>query len=292
MILHIKAIGAIDIPKMDLFGKADPYLKITDSKSKKTYQTHYCKQTYSPIWNEEFHIPVENDPEEFIHISLIDWDPFPRHDLVSTRDFPISNFKLGVVTDNFYDFYPAENVKKPGKVHLVFHLSLPDQKPFVNTKQSLSQLPTTTFSEETLRNAFNEIDQDHNGSIDFTETQDFLEKVGINSIFARLAFEICGKSIDSPIKFEEFEPFYKALNDLQQDKMSIYRYLFNKFDTDKNGFLDTKEVVHFLSFFGCDDWDQWDEDDAIRFIDNHDSNHDGKLCFRELCDLIDDELPK
>lgn len=292
MILHIKAVGAIDIPKMDTFGKADPYLKITDNKSQKTYKTSYCKQTYTPIWDEEFHIPVENNAEDFIHFSLIDWDPFPKHDLISTRDFPISSFEIGRVTDNFYDFFPANKVKKPGKVHLVFHLALPDQKPFENTKKTLHSLPTVKFAkeqQENLQEAFDEIDQDHSGSIDLTETKGFLEKIGINSCFAPLAFEICGKKLDSSIKFDEFKPFYEALNNMNNDKLCIYRILFDKFDADHSGFLDKSEVVKLLCFFGGDDWD---EDDAERFIENHDTNNDGQLDFEELCELIEDEMPR
>lgn len=95
--------------------------------------------------------------------------------------------------------------------------------------------------------------------------------------------------MDSSIKFDEFKPFYDAVNELQRDQSSIYRYLFDKFDTDHSGFLDKSEVVHLLYFFGGDDWN---EDDAERFIDNHDEDHDGKLNFDELCNLLDDEMPK
>lgn len=292
MILHIKAVGAINIPKMDLFGKADPYLKISYSRSDKIYKTSYCKQTFSPNWNEEFHIPVESNPESVLHFELVDWDPLPKHDLISTRDFLITSFEVGQITDDWFDFNAAAKVPKPGKVHLVFHLALPDQQPFVQAEKKLCRLPSVNFEPDQyqeLKEAFDEIDEDKSGNINLTETKLFLEKTGINSSFAPLAFEICDKSLDSSIKFDEFKPFYDAINELQRDQSSIYRYLFDKFDTDHSGFLDKSEVVHLLYFFGGDDWN---EDDAERFIDNHDEDHDGKLNFDELCNLLDDEMPK
>ncbi|KAK8892468.1 Protein Aster-C [Tritrichomonas musculus] len=293
MILHIKVVAATDIPKMDVIGKADPYLTIKYNKSKKEMKTSYCKQTYSPIWNEEFHVPVDIDG--LIHMELFDWDKVTKDDLISTKDFPINTFQEGKISDDWYEFVPEPKIKKPGKVHLVFHLASKDQTPFVKNSQSktknnfymLKPKLVTDEQYEFLLEAFNEIDEDHNGNINLSETKNFLEKIGVNHVFAPLAFEICDKNQNSTITFDEFRPFYKLLGDIEKDRSTIYKVLFDKFDSDKNGYLDKKEVVRLLFFFGGDDWN---EDDAIRFIDNHDTNNDGKLNFNELCNLIEDEI--
>lgn len=294
MKLHIKAIGANEVPKMDVFGKADPYLIINYSKTEKPLQSTICYKTFSPIWNEEFHISVKND--DVVHFELMDFDKMKADDVISTRDFPISSFKLGKVVDDWYDFYPAKGVPKPGKVHLVFHLAKEGDKPFVHSEPEakskniyykIKHQSFTPAQMEQLKECFEEIDEDHNGSITLEETKSFLEKIGINHVFASLAFEICNKKPTDSITFEEFGPFYKLLDDIDNDNSVVYRTLFKNIDEDNNGYLDKQEVVKLLQFFGGDDWD---EDDAERFIENHDKNGDGKLSFEEVAEMIDDEL--
>lgn len=293
MILHIKVIGANGIPKMDICGKADPYIVINYSKTKKPLKTEIKKKTFTPVWNEKFEIPVnENDA---IHFEMIDYDRFKSDDLISTRDFPIAQFKLGKVTDDWYDFFPAKKVKEGGRVHLVFHLANKGDKPFTNTlpraktkniSYKIKHMAFTPAQLEQLKESFDEIDTDNSGSISLEETKNFMEKIGINHIFAPLAFDICNKDPKDEITFEEFGPFYKLLDELGQDPSCIYRSLFDKLDEDNSGYLEKKEVLKLLYFFGGD---EWDEDDAERFIEKHDTNGDGKLDFNEVCQMIDDE---
>lgn len=290
MILHVKAIGAVDIPKMDIIGKADPFLVLTYNKTNQKFKTKVIRKTYSPIWDEEFHIPVERDQNSFIHAELYDWDRASSNDLISTRDFPICNFKVGVVLDEWYDFTAAKKVPKPGKVHLVFHLAAERQKPFESTHKSLYKLPKINLTPKefgSLEEAFKEIDEDQSGSIDLGETRNFLQKIGINQAFAQLAYEICGKSLDSQISFDEFYPFYRTLNNINNDPSCVYRFLFDKFDKDHNGYLEKSEIVKLLCFFGGD---EWSKEAVENYIDNHDENNDGKLSFEEICKLFNEEI--
>ncbi|OHT14654.1 Calmodulin-like protein [Tritrichomonas foetus] len=137
-----------------------------------------------------------------------------------------------------------------------------------------------------MRSTFEEIDQDKNGLINVDEVRTFMDDIGTNPIFARLAIEICDLNGDGQISFDEFGLFFKLLDDLDNDPTCIYRTLFDKFDADKSGFLEKEEVVKFLRYFGGEDWD---EDDAERFIDNHDLDNDGKLNFQEICEMLEDE---
>ncbi|KAK8880656.1 Protein Aster-C [Tritrichomonas musculus] len=290
MILHVKAVGAIDVPKMDLIGKADPFLVLIYSKTKEKFKTKVCKKTYTPIWDEEFHIPVEKDQDSFIHAELYDWDRASSNDLISTRDFPINSFKSGVVIDDWYEFNAAKKIPKPGRVHLIFHLALPSQNAFKSSQKSLYRLPKIKITPKefgSLEEAFREIDEDQSGSIDLNETRNFLQKIGINQAFAQLAYEICGKNVDSEISFDEFYPFYKTLDEINKDPSYVYRYLFDKFDADHTGFLEKSEVVKLLCFFGGD---EWSKEAVENFIDNHDTNKDGRLNFDEICHLFDDEV--
>lgn len=129
MILHIRAVEAKDLPKMDVVGKSDPFLKFRVTPSKETYKTKFVKQTFEPKWNEEFHIPVPNQ-DSVLHVELFDMDKVSADDLISTRDFELNHFKVGEVYEDWYNFFKAPGVDKPGCVHLVIHLANAGDTPF------------------------------------------------------------------------------------------------------------------------------------------------------------------
>ena len=130
MILHVRAVEAKDLPKMDVIGKSDPFLTFRINVSKETYKTKFIKQTLDPKWNEEFHIPVPNQ-DCVLHVELFDMDKVSANDLISTRDFELNHFKVGEVYEDWYHFFKAPGVDKPGSVYLVFHLANNGDTPFV-----------------------------------------------------------------------------------------------------------------------------------------------------------------
>lgn len=138
-----------------------------------------------------------------------------------------------------------------------------------------------------LRSAFNTIDTDHDQKITLDETKTFFREVGINPIFAPLAFELCDTDKNNVITFDEFAPFFKCLDDLDQDPRCIYRNLFEKFDDNTNGYLEKAELVKLLSYFESE---PWSESEAEAIINSHDVDNDGRLNFEELCQMIEDEF--
>ncbi|KAK8846420.1 Protein Aster-C [Tritrichomonas musculus] len=131
MILHIRAIEAADIPQMDFGGKADPYLTFQLDKSPEIFKTKVVNQNFNPIWNQVFDIPIYEGNPNILHVELVDMDKLKSDDLISTRDFEINHFKLGEVTEDWFDFFPSPKVESPGKVHLIFHLANPEDEPFI-----------------------------------------------------------------------------------------------------------------------------------------------------------------
>lgn len=131
MILHLKVLEAKDIPKMDVIGTADPFVIFNLSPSEDEYQTKVIKQNPRPVWNEEFHIRFDPNTRAILHMELFDWDKFTPNDLISTRDFEVSKYEPGNVIDEWYPFFAAPNVPKPGIVHLMIHVALPHEEPFV-----------------------------------------------------------------------------------------------------------------------------------------------------------------
>ncbi|KAK8890065.1 Protein Aster-C [Tritrichomonas musculus] len=122
MELHIKAIEAAEVPKMDTCGKSDPYLKFSLSTSSQTWKTKTKKNTNTPVWNEEFHLPITSNMSDELTIKLYDDDDVSKDDIISSMTFPVRNFQVGKVIDQWYSFTPAKGVKNGGKVRLVFHL--------------------------------------------------------------------------------------------------------------------------------------------------------------------------
>ena len=131
MILHLRIIEAKDIPKMDVIGTADPFVLFKLTPSLEEYQTRVIKQNTTPVWNETFHIPFNPNTKPILHMELFDWDKCTANDLISTRDFQIGEYEPGAVFDKWYEFFAAPKVKKPGQVHLVFHIAEPNEEPFV-----------------------------------------------------------------------------------------------------------------------------------------------------------------
>ena len=122
MELHIKAIEAADVPKMDTAGKSDPFLTFQLSTSSQKWKTKSKKNTATPVLNEEFHLPITSSMNDELTIKLYDDDDVSKDDIISTKVFKVREFPVGKVVDQWYQFSPAAKVKTGGKVRLVFHL--------------------------------------------------------------------------------------------------------------------------------------------------------------------------
>merc|ERR1712055_1037248 len=70
--LVIKVYKARDIEKKGMFGKADPYVKITLGKQKAKSAT--VKNDYNPEWNFKASFDVDQNVNETIHIDVFDDD--------------------------------------------------------------------------------------------------------------------------------------------------------------------------------------------------------------------------
>ncbi len=151
----------IQIPRMDIGGKADPYVLFMISTSKEEYRTKIVKQNYHPIWNEDFHILFKPEEKPILHMELFDWDHFSKDDLISTRDFELYQYPTGVVIDKWFDFIknPSRRVKKPGKVHLIIHIAnyqdvpfkeKPPEKTVTTAEKSVNDNNNTSEEEEKI----------------------------------------------------------------------------------------------------------------------------------------------
>ncbi|KAK8865173.1 Protein Aster-C [Tritrichomonas musculus] len=123
--LHVKAIEATDVPKMDIIGQSDPYLVFKLSSSDKTWKTEYKNNTSTPVWNEEFHLPLSKNLDDHLTIELYDKD-FKFDDLISTIVINVNLIPAGKEFNSWYNFNPVEGVKKGGRVRLSFLVDDPN----------------------------------------------------------------------------------------------------------------------------------------------------------------------
>lgn len=129
MELHIKAIEAADVPKMDTAGKSDPFLTFQLSTSSQKWKTKSKKNTVTPVWNEEFHLPITSSLNDELTVKLYDDDDVSKDDIISSKIFKVREFPVGKVVDQWYSFNPSK-AKSGGKVRLVFHLDKSGKEAF------------------------------------------------------------------------------------------------------------------------------------------------------------------
>lgn len=130
MELHVRVVEAQDIPKMDIFGKADPYCILQMSSSSSSIKTKVCTNTYTPVWNEEFHFTVVNQSTDSLHILMKDRDRGMADDPISKLQIPISTLSVGYVLDKWYSMNPVKGISKGGRLRLVLHLAHHGMTPF------------------------------------------------------------------------------------------------------------------------------------------------------------------
>lgn len=130
MFLYVKAVEASDIPKMDVIGKSDPYLIFKLSTTSQEWQTSYKLNTHKPIWNESFMIPLTSNMRDELKVELFDKDDVSKDDFISSKTFDVKSLPVGQIIDEWYNFTPGKDVKKGGKVRLLFFVGGPNKKPF------------------------------------------------------------------------------------------------------------------------------------------------------------------
>ncbi|PRP81133.1 hypothetical protein PROFUN_01967 [Planoprotostelium fungivorum] len=91
-LFSIKVMSATNIPKLDLIGHADPFVKIRFGKDIKM-KTSVKKSTATPTWNENFKLLVLRSQQRYnISFEVFDWDPTSRNDLAGTAKVDLATF--------------------------------------------------------------------------------------------------------------------------------------------------------------------------------------------------------
>jgi Ca2+-dependent lipid-binding protein len=74
-ILHVKVIRALNLLKMDLLGKSDPYVKMRLSGEKlPSKKTSVKMSNLNPEWNEHFRFIVKDPDTQVLELHMFDWE--------------------------------------------------------------------------------------------------------------------------------------------------------------------------------------------------------------------------
>eukprot|EP00028_Trichosphaerium_sp_Am-I-7-wt_P002930 CAMPEP_0168539334 /NCGR_PEP_ID=MMETSP0405-20121227/21764_1 /TAXON_ID=498012 /ORGANISM="Trichosphaerium sp, Strain Am-I-7 wt" /LENGTH=89 /DNA_ID=CAMNT_0008568873 /DNA_START=14 /DNA_END=280 /DNA_ORIENTATION=- len=89
---------------MDTTGKSDPYVEVQvgyEYKWSKVWKTKVKNNTLSPVWNEEFTIPVGDVYQARIRLKLKDKDIMSADDQMGGIEIPLKGLEKGAVHDKW-----------------------------------------------------------------------------------------------------------------------------------------------------------------------------------------------
>ncbi len=67
-------VRAKNLLKMDVMGKADPFVKLQLVNTLMSKKTRTKKSTLNPEWNETFKLLVQDPKSQSLEIQVYDWD--------------------------------------------------------------------------------------------------------------------------------------------------------------------------------------------------------------------------
>ncbi|XP_020592364.1 synaptotagmin-3-like [Phalaenopsis equestris] len=91
-ILHVKVVRAINLLKMDILGKSDPYVKLSLSEDRlPSKKTSVKMSNLNPEWYENFKFIVKDPQTQVLQLHLYDWEKVKAHDKLGMQVVPLSS---------------------------------------------------------------------------------------------------------------------------------------------------------------------------------------------------------
>ena len=117
-VLHINIVEAEDLPKMDRFGKVDPFVVVLNGALKEVYRTKTVGRSYSPKWGEQLTVPFGKNPE--FTFKIMDNNLFSSASVFGNVEVLAEKLPFGQIVDQWYTIIPIRGQKlKAGRIHLV-----------------------------------------------------------------------------------------------------------------------------------------------------------------------------
>ncbi|KAJ0090644.1 hypothetical protein Patl1_12498 [Pistacia atlantica] len=112
-VLSIVVLSAENLPKLDLIGKADPFVVITLKKSGAKAKTRVAHDTLNPVWNQTFDFVVEDGQHEMLILEVYDHDTFGKEKMGRV----ITTLTRVILEGEVQDSFPIDGTKA-GKLSL------------------------------------------------------------------------------------------------------------------------------------------------------------------------------
>lgn len=125
--IHVHVMDGYDIPKTDLVGKTDPYLRIKLNDQEFFQKTKTINDTFTPLWNETITLySLCSNPS--IQLELKDDAP-GKDPVISTKNIELNNIRIGEIKEFTEELIPVKGMKKGGKIH--FYIQITSDVPFI-----------------------------------------------------------------------------------------------------------------------------------------------------------------
>ena len=131
MVLHVCAVEARNIPRMEFLAGSDPYMTLQVSTGSAMQRTRVIEDTRSPIWNQEFHFSIQDSTNSFLIAVIKNRSAIGDDPPIAQVKIPLAGMTMFEVTDRWYDLESlGENRCAGAMVRIVLQVAPPGHPSF------------------------------------------------------------------------------------------------------------------------------------------------------------------
>lgn len=109
-ILNVQLVDATNLPRMDLIGRADPYVQLSVADKGKA-SSSVRSNTLEPVWNEEFPLLVHDSKQQRLKVALWDSETLLPDRLMGEVELPLEALDLSGAANDVW--IPVPRFRKP-----------------------------------------------------------------------------------------------------------------------------------------------------------------------------------
>merc|ERR1712029_1136350 len=187
-----------------------------------------------------------------------------------------------------------EDMKNKGLCEVIISAVDGDGDKAVNLEELMKVINEEMDDEMMFRNLIKNADKDGDGLISAEELKTLMMKMDPEEddvdMTVNMIIRMCAHDASKKIKPDELIAFFTG-GPKKEDPKEEAKRMFRMFDTNKDGYIDKKELAgYFKEMMGDDD----EDDSTLRMMSNMmlasaDEDEDGKLNYEEFTKMMDKE---
>ena len=123
MQLHVNAVEASELPKVEFLAASDPFLTLQVSGMASIQSTSVIENTQNPIWNQEFHFQLMNSNPEKLSGVVKSRNIVSEDIVLGTFEISLSNLKIGEISDKWYKIISAPDLKTGASIRIILQIA-------------------------------------------------------------------------------------------------------------------------------------------------------------------------